>query len=555
MSQNLGKKPVWKTVSWAAQIADATGIDYDDLELESDEELDEDDYYDPLDDYEEPATRGKSGPSSWEMDTRARGDRPPERRREPSRQTGNDTKSTEDAFIKSEQRVEADLKREEEQNKKRDALKAEIAALNDRVVKVRLDGPSVPGVIQFISGSYLTLDKSTARQVDSMEMPALLGLEKRIAGFKERLKALEQIFKDHAASEQAIVWAYQSKDNTAKPSVDKIVAAVQAEPPDANGYAAACKELAPLYAPVAAAEKARVAFQAAFDKLDYARCLTLANKKETADLQKAKAPIDEKCSANTEQDYQAATKLLAGLSRVIDAVSKAYDDRVEKKEEFTDELKTCKAAYTASLLVLNGWRAQKKEEWKKLKAELVKELEELLSVEPKDFDVTAPPGPLGRLNEIIELMNEQADTNREKQQQTLLTAFAAADKLEYAQFKNNDNKTWVMQPLVSDKIPLTGVLIANASDQAKVDAIEQGLQGEGTCQTGRAYHCHMINNGSGGISFGYNHLGGRRVQPVIYDYATHRIDNKYDWAICKRKKSPSSAPLPGWIAARRPPTS
>src|SRR5262249_7273748 len=107
MSQALSKKPVWKSVSWASEIADPTGSDYDDLELESDDEFEEDDYYDPLDDYEEPTTRGKSGRSSWDMDTRAReGDRRPEARRQPSRQTGHDAKGTEDAQLKSEQRIQ-----------------------------------------------------------------------------------------------------------------------------------------------------------------------------------------------------------------------------------------------------------------------------------------------------------------------------------------------------------------------------------------------------------------------------------------------------------------
>ena len=65
----------------------------------------------------------------------------------------------------------------------------------------------------------------------------------------------------------------------------------------------------------------------------------------------------------------------------------------------------------------------------------------------------------------------------------------------------------------------------------------------------------MINDGTGGISLAYNHLGGQCVQPVIYDYATHRVDDKYDWELGGGRKNPSSAPLPSWIKVRREPVS
>lgn len=545
MSQTFKKRTVWKTVSWAAEIADVSGIDYDDLELDSDEELDEDDYYDPADDYEEPATRGKSGRSSWNMNTPRQPTRDRDEPRGRSRATDRDQKLDEETTVDAQKRIEVDLKRDE--------LRKIMAAMNLRVIEVRHGAPAVPPAVGFLVETYQALDKLVSGQADTMDMVEMSRVEDRAAAFNKRLDALEKMFTAHPDADNAAVWANESKDKKAKPSLDKLVAAIQADPPNEPDYAAACKELEPLYAPVAKVEKARIAYQAAYEKLDYFGCLTMANTKETADLEKAKGEIDKQRAANTEKGYIEAAKLVPGLARMIVAVAKAYNERAEKKPELEGQFKTCKAGFTASLLALNGWRSPKKEEWKDARAKLGKQLDTLLSAKPKDFDAKATEGLLNSLNEIIETINQQADTNRAKEQLRLETINAAADKLEYAQFKFNDNSTWVMQALVADKIPLVGVLIANNSDQAKVDAIVSGTLGEGTCQTGMPYHCHMIYDGSGGISFAYNHLGGRRVQPVIYDYSTHRINDKYDWEISRRKKSPAAASLPGWIATRRAP--
>ncbi len=65
--------------------------------------------------------------------------------------------------------------------------------------------------------------------------------------------------------------------------------------------------------------------------------------------------------------------------------------------------------------------------------------------------------------------------------------------------------------------------------------------------TGKPMHQHT-DAGSGGISFGYSHMGGIKVEPVIYDFANRRNGNTYQWAY----DAPSSGPsgLPGSVKAK-----
>ena len=65
--------------------------------------------------------------------------------------------------------------------------------------------------------------------------------------------------------------------------------------------------------------------------------------------------------------------------------------------------------------------------------------------------------------------------------------------------------------------------------------------------TGKPMHQHA-DGGSGGISFAYGHLGGNDVEPVIYDYASKRQGNTYEWRHGGDSNGPSA--LPGGIKAR-----
>ncbi len=118
----------------------------------------------------------------------------------------------------------------------------------------------------------------------------------------------------------------------------------------------------------------------------------------------------------------------------------------------------------------------------------------------------------------------------------------ALNKPKEAAFKHNDASTWVINPIVyanglsEDTITSGGdeqakSLLANIQNgSAKGNTRTGGSVPAKASLTGEVFHNH-ITNGSGGLSWAYmiDVEGRSEVTPYVYDIATKRDGNKYDW--------------------------
>lgn len=106
-------------------------------------------------------------------------------------------------------------------------------------------------------------------------------------------------------------------------------------------------------------------------------------------------------------------------------------------------------------------------------------------------------------------------------------------------FDSNNSATWIMQPLsVAHNLRNEDLGVSDA-DLANLRVGQLGGQHAGsniTVDTG--YHVHA-HGGTGGIAFGYKHEAGTsNVTPVIYDHASTRKGNDYNWKNGGTKKGP-----------------
>lgn len=154
---------------------------------------------------------------------------------------------------------------------------------------------------------------------------------------------------------------------------------------------------------------------------------------------------------------------------------------------------------------------------------------------------------------IVEGLEEAVAAEEEKAAKAERARFADADRLSYAGFNRADSSTWDIARIQTARGVDLSQVNRFPADQTLLDRIAAGdLSDRSTASTASLNHCHMIG-GTGGIAFTYNHLGGNRVQPVIYDYATNRkgkTGNKYVWKL-KQVTQSGPPPVPSFVSSDR----
>ena len=235
----------------------------------------------------------------------------------------------------------------------------------------------------------------------------------------------------------------------------------------------------------------------------------------------------------------------ATVKQAEDLVKKLRDRVVDLKQDFDTQL----AAYQTALksyAYLDGKVASMKVEAdaKDIRAKLF----ELRS----RLDAALKAAKFG----VFGAADEEAIGNDLGAMRALAGRIAAAERsagAPEATFDWQDSSTWTRRPL---RYVGNGV-------QAYIDGLDAGYQAglikqikDGAAGdrhshavlTGVAMHDHTVA-GSQGIAFCYNHLGGRDVEPLIYDFAVGRDGNKYNWRHGAKSAGPPA--VPGGVAANR----
>ncbi len=112
-------------------------------------------------------------------------------------------------------------------------------------------------------------------------------------------------------------------------------------------------------------------------------------------------------------------------------------------------------------------------------------------------------------------------------------------------FDPEDSSTWIIEPLDNRANWAPSSAPSDAKLLEAITNCEKSARHGSTIATGIAMHQHCgggRGGGSDGISFAYNHLGDRRVQPVIYDFGSKVTgSNDFSWS-GGRSNGPSALP-------------
>jgi hypothetical protein len=299
--------------------------------------------------------------------------------------------------------------------------------------------------------------------------------------------------------------------------------------------------------------QAREAFQAAWNELGYEACLGISIADECKSLEDLKRKIDRACETGKKEDYELVTaKLLPSMGQLIAKIGKADEERNKNKAKWQETLNSYKEQFKVSIANLNKQGSSKVKRYNEEYDASFTTVNEQLKKHQKDVVASVVNHNLDQIKVTIDNTDDDANDLKAKKQDRIDKQNAQRDRKEYASFKFNDSTTWEMQALLTNKIP-ESLIKANSvvvSDITAGNLTDGGP--DGNAVTGQGYHCHATS-GSGGFSFAYNHLGGCRVQPVIYDYSVNRDGNDYNWVLQGGRKTGGAAKKPSYVQARRAP--
>jgi hypothetical protein len=423
-------------------------------------------------------------------------------------------------------------------------LANDFASLNNRVIEVRQKAPSGLLTNATLGDEYRALE-SDVEGAAGLKQDGIKAVIARVNALRVKAKQVETVLAQAPTAPAAVAWALGRPEACVQNAMQRMRDALNLPVPDGNAWTTAVTDL----------DKMRLdieAYRAEEPNIDYPPALLIANKAETQELGKLKRQVDDATALTAPNAFATALPLLKQLGKLIESYAKVHTERelllTKPRVDCADYTKRINAA----LLRL-----------KKLKSDLFIDLDESAKLLQKEIDlllagetivnekiVQSATDRLKGLAEKTERIAAEEEKRIDEERQL------EADRKSYPKYKFDNCTTWTMQAASWDNRIKRSQLEITGADTLKLNAIDTGRlgnRGNTSPAAGVGYHCHMCDDGGGGISFAYNHLGGNRVQPVIYDWSTSRpTKNDYVWRI-KGNTTNTATPVPAWVKANVPP--
>lgn len=422
-------------------------------------------------------------------------------------------------------------------------LANDYASLNQRVIEVRHKAPSGLLDNENLGNEYRALEQDVKGAAE-LTVKAIRVVVQRVKALRDKADKVEQVLAQAPNAETTIIWALGRTEPYVRNAMQRMRDALNEAVPNATVYTTAMDDLN-------AIKKDAEEYLKQAAKFDYPKTLQTANKAEREQLETQKKIVDDAVGLNTPKAYANALPLLEVLAKAVETCGNAYAEReLVLKKPRTD----CEGYANRLKIALQRLKSIKSDAFIDLNEKAETQLKEIKLLMSGDGVVveTAVRSATDRLRSLTE-NTEQKATQEEKR--VAEERQLEADRKTYPGYAFDNCTTWAMQPTSWDNRIEVTKLEKTPADTLKLQAIAAGRlgnRGNTSPAAGVAYHCHMIDDGGGGISFTYNHLGGNRVQPVIYDWSTNRQDNKYYWSIAQKTTNTATA-LPNGVKANAGP--
>jgi hypothetical protein len=419
----------------------------------------------------------------------------------------------------------------------------DYASLNDRVIEVRHKAPAGLLTNETLGDEYRAFEQDV-NGVGTLTLNGINDLIARLKALRDKADKVEQVLAQAPTADTAIAWALGRQEPCVRNAMQRMRDALNHNVPDANAYTTAVDDLGEI-------KKDVETYLDRFAKLDYPKTLQTANKAEREKLETQMKIVDDAVGIDTPKAYANALPLLEVLAKLVETCGNAYAERERVLKKPRTE---CEGYGNRLKIALQRLKSIQSDFLGDLNKKAETQLNEIKLLMSDDGVVveTAVRSATDRLRSLTENAEKTADQEEKRVADELQLE---ADRKSYPSYKFDNCNTWAMQPVLWDKRIDKAQLVKSTQDEQKMLDIAAGRLGDhgGLPVAGFGYHCHMVDNGAGGIAFAYNHLGGNRVQPVIYDWCTKRPSstNDYNWRIEQTQKN--TAPnKPSWVKADEP---